>query len=422
MQDAAARTSTGTKDATGTYDYVIVGAGVAGASAARAIRRHDEEGTTLVLGREDDAPFYRPDLSKTLWLEDDAAPGGEPASGWLLDDEARAELRTGVSVTAIDTEAKSLVLSDTTTVGYGRLLLATGAQPRTLDLPESDRILTYRTLADYRRLRALATPGTRAVVVGGGYIGAEVAAALAQNDVTVTLLMRGETVQGHMFPQRLAEEVTQEFRDRGVTVVGNSGAASAVVDGDTVVVTDTAGTEHRADVVVVGVGVIPQDQVAQQAGITVENGIAVDRTLATSAPDVWAAGDVARYEDALLGVRRVEHVNNAERMGSTAGQNMVRSRTGSDELRAYDYTPFFWSDLFDYGYEAVGILDASLTTVEDFTDDGSAGVVYYLDGGQVRGVLLWNVWDSVDQAKAVMSQSLTEPLGRDDLVGRIALG
>src|SRR5690606_4008035 len=186
MQDAAARTSTDTKDATGTYDYVIVGAGVAGASAARAIRRHDEEGTTLVLGREDDAPFYRPDLSKTLWLEDDAAPGGEPASGWLLDDEARAELRTGVSVTAIDTEAKSLVLSDTTTMSYGRLLLATGAQPRTLDLPESDRILTYRTLADYRRLRALATPGTRAVVVGGGYIGAEVAAALAQNDVTVT--------------------------------------------------------------------------------------------------------------------------------------------------------------------------------------------------------------------------------------------
>jgi len=109
-------------------------------------------------------------------------------------------------------------------------------------------------------------------------------------------------------------------------------------------------------------------------------------------------------------------------MGSIAGQNMVRSRTGSDEPRAYDYTPFFWSDLFDYGYEAVGILDASLTTVEDFTDDGSSGVVYYLDGGQVSGVLLWNVWDSVDQAKAVMSQSLTEPLGRDDLVGRIALG
>jgi NADPH-dependent 2,4-dienoyl-CoA reductase/sulfur reductase-like enzyme len=307
-------------------------------------------------------------------------------------------------------------------VNYGRLLLATGAQPRTLDLPESDHILTYRTLADYRRLRALATPGTRAVVVGGGYIGAEVAAALAQNDVTVTLLMRGETVQGHMFPQRLAEEVTQEFRDRGVTVVGNSGAASAVVDGDTVVVTDTAGTEHRADVVVVGVGVIPQDQVAQQAGITVENGIVVDDGLATSAPDVWAAGDVARYEDHLLGVRRVEHVNNAERMGSIAGQNMVRSRTGSDEPRDYDYTPFFWSDLFDYGYEAVGILDASLTTVEDFTDDGSAGVVYYVDGGQVRGVLLWNVWDSVDQAKAIMSQSLTEPLGPDDLVGRIALG
>ena len=404
------------------YDYVIVGAGVAGASAARAIRRHDEEGTTLVIGREDDAPFYRPDLSKTLWLDEDAAQGGEPASGWLLDDEARADLVTGVSVTAIDTETKSLALSDTSTVSYGRLLLATGAQPRTLDLPESDRILTYRTLADYRRLRGVVQAGSRAVVVGGGYIGAEVAAALAQNDVTVTLLMSGETVQGHMFPRRLAQEVTEEFRARGVTVVGGSGAQAARLDGDTVVVTDTKGADHVADVVVVGVGVTPEDQVAQQAGITVEDGIVVDGTLATSAPDVWAAGDVARYEDDLLGVRRVEHVNNAERMGSIAGQNMVRTRTGADELRSYDYTPFFWSDLFDYGYEAVGILDSSLTTVEDFTDDGSAGVVYYMDGGTVRGVLLWNVWDSVDQAKAVMSQSLTEPLGRDDLVGRIALG
>ena len=404
------------------YDYVIVGAGVAGASAARAIRRHDEEGTTLVIGREDDAPFYRPDLSKTLWLDEDAAPGTEPTSGWLLDDEARADLVTGVSVTAIDTETKSLALSDTSTVSYGRLLLATGAQPRTLDLPESDRILTYRTLADYRRLRGLVQAGSRAVVVGGGYIGAEVAAALAQNDVTVTLLMSGETVQGHMFPRRLAQEVTEEFRARGVTVVGGSGAQAARLDGDTVVVTDTKGADHVADVVVVGVGVTPEDQVAQQAGITVEDGIVVDGTLATSAPDVWAAGDVARYEDDLLGVRRVEHVNNAERMGSIAGQNMVRTRTGADELRSYDYTPFFWSDLFDYGYEAVGILDSSLTTVEDFTDDGSAGVVYYVDGGTVRGVLLWNVWDSVDQAKAVMSQSITEPQDRDDLVGRIPLG
>ena len=404
------------------YDYVIVGAGVAGASAARAIRRHDEEGTTLVIGREDDAPFYRPDLSKTLWLDEDAAQGGEPASGWLLDDEARADLVTGVSVTGIDTETKSLALSDTSTVSYGRLLLATGAQPRTLDLPESDRILTYRTLADYRRLRGLVQAGSSAVVVGGGYIGAEVAAALAQNDVAVTLLMSGETVQGHMFPRRLAQEVTEEFRARGVTVVGGSGAQAARLDGDTVVVTDTKGADHVADVVVVGVGVTPEDQVAQQAGITVEDGIVVDGTLATSAPDVWAAGDVARYEDDLLGVRRVEHVNNAERMGSIAGQNMVRTRTGADELRSYDYTPFFWSDLFDYGYEAVGILDSSLTTVEDFTDDGSAGVVYYMDGGTVRGVLLWNVWDSVDQAKAVMSQSITEPQDRDDLVGRIPLG
>src|SRR5699024_3617921 len=120
----------------------------------------------------------------TLWVDEAA----QLDSGWLLDEEAGAELRTGTSVTAIDTEAKTLTLSDTSTVVYGRLLLATGSQPRNLEIPASDRILSYRTVEDYRRLRALARPGSRAVVVGGGYIGAEIAAALAQNSVDVTLL------------------------------------------------------------------------------------------------------------------------------------------------------------------------------------------------------------------------------------------
>lgn len=418
MQIATAPGAEARPDTAGTaFDYVIVGAGIAAASAARSLRRNDPDGTIAILGREPDGPFYRPDLSKTLWVDETA----QLDSGWLLDEDTGAELRTRTTVTAIDAEAKTLTLSDTSTVTYGRLLLATGSEPRTLELPMSDRILYYRTVEDYRRLRALARPGSRAVVVGGGYIGAEIAAALAQNSVDVTLLMRGTTVQGHMFPPRLAEEVTQTYRDRGVTVIGGSGAYGVSDHTDHVIVADADGETHTADVVVVGVGVIPNDQVAQQAGITVDDGIVVDEHLATSAADVWAAGDVARYDDPLLGRRRVEHVNNAKRMGTIAGRNMARSRTGTKEQDPYAYTPFFWSDLFDYGYEAVGVLDASLETVEDFTDDRTAGVVYYLDEGAVRGVLLWNVWDSVEKAKQVMEQSKTEPLGADDLIGRIAL-
>ncbi|SMY11192.1 NAD(P)/FAD-dependent oxidoreductase [Brevibacterium jeotgali] len=410
-------------DSTGTgahsaFDYVIVGAGVAAASAATAIRAHDADGTLAILGREPDGPYYRPDLSKTLWLDDTA----QLDDGWLLDGEAGAELRTGASVTAIDTTAQTLTLADTSTIGYGHLLLATGSQPRELDLPASDRIVYLRTVEDYRHLRDRAKPGSRAVVVGGGYIGAEIASALAQNDVAVTMLMRGAAVQGHMFPARLADAVTQTYRDRGVTVVGESTAYGVSDHDDHLIVADAAGDTHTAEVVVVGVGVAPNDQVARQAGITVDDGIIVDRRLATNAPHVWAAGDVARYEDALLGDRRVEHVDNAEHMGAVAGRNMAVARTRTGDAESYTYTPIFWSDLFDHGYEAVGELDAALETVEDFTDDGGAGVVYYLDAGQVRGVLLWNVWDSTDTAKQVIEQSTAEPLDAAELQGRISLG
>lgn len=415
--------STGT-GAHSTYDYVIVGAGVAAASAAKAIREHDADGTLAILGREPDGPYYRPDLSKTLWLDGEA----QLDNGWLLDGEAGtgsqdgADVRTGASVTAIDTSAKTLTLADTSTVGYEYLLLATGSQPRELDLPASDRIIHFRTVEDYRHLRAQAKPGSRAVVVGGGYIGAEISSALAQNDVSVTMLMRGATVQGHMFPARLAETVTQTYRDRGVTVVGESAAYGVSERDDHLIVADASGETHTAEVVVVGVGVTPNDQVARAAGITVDDGIIVDRRLATNAPDVWAAGDVARYADALLGDRRVEHVDSAEHMGAVAGRNMAVARTRKGDPESYTYTPIFWSDLFDYGYEAVGDLDSSLETVEDFTDDGSAGVVYYLDTGRVRGVLLWNVWDSTDKAKQIIEQSTAEPLDAAELKGRISLG
>src|SRR5699024_10436928 len=162
--------------------------------------------------------------------------------------------------------------------------------------------------------------------------------------------------------------------------------------------------------------------VARAAGMAAADGIVVDRRLATSAPHVWAAGDVARYEDAPLGERRLEHDDHAEHSGALAGRSMVVDRTGTGDPESYTYTPIFWSDLFDDGYEAVGVLDSSLETVEDFTDDGSAGVVYYLDGGRVRGVLLWNVWDSTDAAKQIIKQSMAQPMGASDLRGRISPG
>ena len=166
---------------------------------------------------------------------------------------------------------------------------------------------------------------------------------------------------------------------------------------------------------VVGIGVLPDTALAERAGLTVDDGIIVDASLRTSAEDVYAAGDVASYPDALLGRRRVEHVDNAESMGRVAGRVMA----GADET--YTHTPFFWSDLFDDGYEAIGELSTRLETVEDFADeDRSAGVVYYLDDGRVRGVLLWNTWDSVPAAQELIRRTAGEPVGNPgSLRGRI---
>ncbi len=396
------------------WDYVIIGAGVAAAKAVEGIRDVDGSGSILVLGAEADPPVYRPVLSKDLWLKADTALEDDI----LLDGTAEGvELRTDVEVTAVDAAAHEVTLADRSTVGFTKLLLATGAEPRTLGLPAGPRVLAYRTAADYRQLRDLLVPGTHAVVVGGGYIGAEMAAALVQNDVRVTMVLPEDLVQERLFPERLARRVTTALADHGVEIVhGSLAGGDSREDGVSVTLED--GTSIDAALAVVGVGVVPRTDLAEAAGLTVDDGIVVDSSMRTSAEDVYAAGDVASYPDVRLGRRRVEHVDHAEKSGELAGRAMA----GADAT--YGETPFFWSDLFDDGYEAIGDLSTELDVVEDWQggdDDPTAkGVVYYLDGGRVRGVLLWNVWDSVDAARSLIETTGEEPVtDPSSLQGRI---
>lgn len=400
----------------GSYDYVIVGGGVAAASAVKGIRSHDSSGTIAVLGSEPDPPVYRPDLSKTLWLEDDKSLDDSWLAGDLEDDE-HVDLVLDTTVTELDPDAHAVRLADGSTVGYGKVLLATGAEPRVLEVAPGPKVVYYRTAADYQRLRAAVGAGSHVVVVGGGYIGSELASALVQNDVRVTLVLDLQDVQEQMFPRALAATLTKAFADRGVTVVHGTVASGREDDGGVSITLDD-GTEVSADAAVIGVGVIPRTGLAEAAGIEVDNGIVVDDHLRTSAPDVYAAGDVASYPDALLGRRRVEHVDHAEKSGEAAGKAMA----GADE--AYDYTPFFWSDILDHGYEAVGEVTSRNDMVEDWKDgEIGTGVVYYLTSGQVRGVLLWNVWDSVDQARELIRETADSPVQDvDSLRGRIAFG
>ncbi len=395
------------------YDYVIVGGGVAATSAVKGIRAEDGSGTIAVIGSEPDKPVYRPALSKDLWLKEDATLEGNSLAGDLEEDD-HVDLVIDTTVTQIDPDAHAVRLADGTSVAYGKLLLATGAEPRTLALDPGPRVVYYRTSADYERLRALVGPDSHVVVVGGGYIGSEIASALVQNDVAVTLVLDLQDVQEQMFPRALAASLTKSFVDRGVTVVHGK-VESGDDTGEDIRVRLEDGTEITGDAVVIGVGVLPRTGLAAAAGIDVDNGIVVDDHLRTSATDVYAAGDVASYPDALLGRRRVEHVDHAEKSGELAGKAMA----GSDDT--YDYTPFFWSDILDAGYEAIGETTSQHEMVEDWKDgEIGTGVVYYLKAGHVRGVLLWNVWDSVEKARGLIAETGNAPVeAPESLRGRI---
>ncbi|MET0433681.1 MAG: FAD-dependent oxidoreductase [Cellulomonas sp.] len=393
------------------YDYVVVGAGMAGDAAAHGIREVDPDGTILVIGREPTAPVTRPALTKKLWTDPEFAFD----QVWLpTAEETGAELLLGEAVVAVDTAARTVTTDADVTVGYGALLLATSGHPRRLPgVEDSGRVIYFRTVRDYERLRDLAGGGRHVVVVGGGYIGTELAAALVQNDTRVTLVFTQDVLTGSTFPAALARKVERRYADAGVTLLRGARVSSTESGPDGVVVTLDDGRTLEADGVVVGAGLEIETDLARAAGLEVDDGVVVDNRLRTSDAHVWAAGDVAQYPDRLLGRRRVEHVDNATTMGRQAGRNLA----GADE--PYDHTPFFYSDLFELGYEAVGRLDASLETVEDWHgDDLGAGVVYYLDGGRVVGVLLWDVWDATDRAREVIAgQTDVRPEALRGLIG-----
>ncbi|MEB2284709.1 MAG: pyridine nucleotide-disulfide oxidoreductase [Polyangiaceae bacterium UTPRO1] len=373
------------------YDYLIVGAGLAGEAAAQAIRGADDQGTIGMLGDEAHPPYDRPPLSKALWKD------GKEDDIWRPIAKARATVQLGRRARTIDRAAHVVHDDAGDTWQYKKLLLATGGTPRTL--PFGEGFIYLRTYDDYKRLRAAAKPGARIAVIGGGFIGSEIAAAMAINGCKTTMLFPGNAIGARAYPAALAAAITDYYRERGVDVRSGTTATGGRADGDGAELVLSDGSTLRADTVVAGLGIVPNVQLAQAAGLQLDQGgIAVDEHLQTSDPDIYAAGDVAAFPAPALERRvRVEHENAAATMGEHAGLCMTGRNAPYDEL------PFFYSDLFDLGYEAVGILDARLETVEQWVTPFREGVVYYLDGGRVRGVLLWNTWGQVDAARALIA-------------------
>jgi 3-phenylpropionate/trans-cinnamate dioxygenase ferredoxin reductase subunit len=393
------------------YTYLIVGGGMTADAAVGGIREVDPSGPIGLLSAESHPPYNRPPLSKGLWK-------GKPLEKiWRHTDERPGvTLHLGRTARHLDLQNKRVTDEQGSVYGYDKLLLATGGTPRRLPFG-GEEIIYFRTLDDYQRLRDLTRLGRRFAVIGGGFIGSEVAAALAMNGKEVVMAFPEDWIGHRMFPPDLAAFLNAYYRQKGVEIIPGSLVSGLQARGGRLdlKIQSAQGQGEReieVDGVVAGIGIQPNVELAQAAGLEVEDGIRVDASLRTSHPDVYAAGDVANFANPALGRRlRVEHEDNANTMGRLAGQAMAGRAV------SYDHLPFFYSDLFDLGYEAVGEVDSRLETVADWKEPHRKGVVYYLRDGRVRGVLLWNVWEQVDAARKLIAEP--GPIHPEHLKGRL---
>ena len=359
-------------------------------AACKAIRERDHSGSIGLVGAEPHVPYKRPPLTKALWS------GASEDTIWRGTEEIGVDLRLGTRIVSLDLDGQRATDAAGETYAYERLLLATGGTPRRLPFP-SEGVIYFRTLDDYRQLRASTASPSRVVVIGGGFIGSEIAAALATNGHEVTLVFPEDGVCARLFPPDLSSFVTDYYRAKGVDVLAGA-SVTAVEDGARVVLGD--GRALDADVVVAGLGILPETELAESAGLTVDDGIVVDEFgRVDGRHDVFAAGDVARFPvPALGGTTRVEHEDHANSNGAVVGANMAGAH------QEYDHLPFFYSDLFDLGYEAVGELDPRHDVLVEWVEPNRKGVVCYVDEkGRPRGLLLWDVWGQVDAARDVIS-------------------
>jgi NADPH-dependent 2,4-dienoyl-CoA reductase/sulfur reductase-like enzyme len=378
-------------------DYVIVGGGRAGISAVEGIRELDASSSILMIAAESHLPYDRPPLSKQLWS------GKNEVSDIFVHDRAyfqRAgvELVSGERVSEIDPAEKTILTERGRSESYGKLLLATGGTPKRLRIPgaELEDVIYYRTLDDYVEL-SRDPQGKSILVVGGGFIGAEIAAALSMHEAHVTMIFPGRLMLERIFPEALARSIQDQYERRGIHILSEDIPISFAPRGGWLAVETREGEHLACDSIVVGAGIAPEVGLASSAGLTVENGIEVNELLESSTAGIFAAGDNANFPYAALGKRmRVEHWDNAIAQGRAAGRNMA----GAGE--PFDYMPYFFSDLFDFGYEAVGDVSSSLETYADWQEENETGVVYYLEDERVRGVMLCNIWGKLDEARALI--------------------
>jgi 3-phenylpropionate/trans-cinnamate dioxygenase ferredoxin reductase subunit len=393
---------------------VIVGASLAGAKAAEALRDEGFDGAVVLIGTEEERPYERPPLSKAYLLGKDPRDSVfVHAEGWYAEHDI--DLRRGVTVTSVDRPARRVGLGNGEFVPYDRLLITTGASPRRLNVPgtDLDGVLYLRTVGDSERLGAALRGGGSVVIAGAGWIGLEAAAAAREYGCEVTVVEPERTALHRSLGPELGEVFADLHRSHGVTfrfgealseVTGSGGKVTGAVT--------SAGEELAADTVIIAIGVVPNAGLAADAGIQVDNGILVDEALRTSDPDIFAAGDVTNAFNPLLGRRiRVEHWANALNSGPAAARSMLGQEV------SYDRVPYFFTDQYDLGMETAGLPDPGTYDEVVYRGDKESleFIAFWLADGTVVAGMNVNVWDVNNDIQALIrSETEVDPARLSD--------
>jgi 3-phenylpropionate/trans-cinnamate dioxygenase ferredoxin reductase component len=355
---------------------VIIGAGMAGARAVIGLRGADYQGFITVIGEEAHLPYDRPPLSKAA-ITDEA----EPTPAWLLEEDIvkslKADVRRNVKVDAIEREEKRLRLNDGTSIAYEKLLIATGAKPRKLKLEGGEHALLLRNFEDAIMLREKFLPGKKIVVIGGGFIGLEVASSAKKRGCNVTLIEAQPRILMRGVTEAIAKIVHDEHVSQGVTMLCGTGLKA--IEKNAVHLVD--GRVIPADTIVAGIGAAPDVALAEAAGLAIDNGIACNAELQTSDIDIFAAGDCCSFIHHKFGNRRVrlEAWRNAQEQGMIAAENM----TGKG--RRAEGIPWFWSDQYDLSLQVAGFADMGPTRVERRTSANTVVEFHLAEDGKLMG-------------------------------------
>lgn len=378
--------------------HVIVGAGHAGGRAAQAMRQYGFEGEILLIGEEPHVPYERPPLSKELIVTD---AGLEKVrlhdAAWYA--ENRIELIAAKAATAIDAAAKTVGLADGQSIGFDRLMLTTGARVRRLPVPgvDLDGVFYLRTIGDSAAIRAQIAAGTEVAVIGGGFIGLEIAGSAVKRGAEVTVLEAADRLMSRSVAPEVSDWFARMHRDRGVDL--RLGVSVAAIEGDRSAtgVRLGDGADVPATVVVIGIGILPNVEIAGAAGLAVDNGIVVDDRGRTSHPDIWAAGDVANQPNAFAGRRlRLESYQNAQDQAAAVARNLC----GADE--AYEDSLWVWSDQHDVNLQMTGAPESWDGLLWRGDPDGGRFTVFYMAGGRIVAVNTVNNGREMRPARMLM--------------------